>query len=67
MRSKLLPAEIVRKKSLECAVNITKKKRQRELDAIIKWIEEASEEGYTERGPGFCFHMKPALSLPLIE
>lgn len=48
MRSKLLPAEAVRKKSLECAVNITKKKKQRELDAIIKWIEEASEEGYTE-------------------
>ena len=35
MRSKLLPAETVRKKSLECAVNITKKKKQRELNLSI--------------------------------
>ena len=48
MKLKLISAENARKKSLECAVTITKKKKQRELDAIIKWIEETSKEGYTD-------------------
>ena len=48
MKLKLISAEDARKKSLEYAVSITKKKKQRELDAIIKWIEETSKEGDTE-------------------
>lgn len=48
MRIKLIPAEIARKKSLEYEKSLTKKKKQRELEAIIKWIEEASKEGCTD-------------------